>query len=255
MLATLLVLSVLHAAPLDAPRLDVSTNRSVSLLASTAAAAHAYGLLSHEHEPGVPAPANSLPFLRAFGGFFLGFGAQFVVGTLLLVTEIVTLFGASIIAAAFTKGAAAGPILDAGAGVVLGLNGAILPLVSAFPIWLLAAGDVGFSHSFLWTWLSGVATYATFWALQAPLNPELGTFRFLLWPTHLASWFFISLVQSAVVYLTREESSFAARAPSPALLNVRGGRVSLGAPVPGIMADISRPGRLVPMLSLAQGRF
>ena len=255
MLATLLVLSVLHASPADAPRL--SAPRALSLLAPMAARAPSYGQLSHEHEPGVPASGASFSFPRALGGFLAGFGTQLVVGSGLWVTEVVAIFGATFVTAAFTNGQGTQLVLGAGTYAMIYINGALLPLLSALPVWLIAQGLSGYSHSFLWTWLSGLATYGVYWSAQLAMagRSELGAFNLILWPTHLGGWFLTTLVQAVIVQLTREESAFASHAPTPALLNVEGRRLRWGTPLPGLVPDAARPGRLMPMLALAQGRF
>ncbi|MFY0527643.1 hypothetical protein ACN28I_32355 [Archangium gephyra] len=256
MLATLLVLSVLQISPADAPRLDVEPPRALSLLSPSLAAPPSYGLLSHEHAPGRPARSSRFSFLRAFGELFTGFGSQLVVGTGLWAMEVLTLFGATVLSSAFTGGEGTDFVLGAGTHAMIVLNGAILPLLSTLPIWLIASTDLGYSHSFIWTWLSGIATYAAFWSFQYSQPSRYGGLELVLWPTHVASWFLVALVQTAVINLTKERSSsFAARAPAGALLNVDGSRVSLGAPLPVIAPDVSRPGRVVSVFSLAQGRF
>ncbi|WP_375768845.1 hypothetical protein NR798_45410 [Archangium gephyra] len=256
MLATLLVLSVLQFSPVDAPRLDVEPPRGLSLLAPSVATPPDYGLLSHQHEPGRPARSSRFSFLRAFGELFTGFGSQLVVGSGLWAVEVITLFGATVLSSAFTGGDGADFVLGAGTHAMIVLNGAILPLLSTIPIWLIASTDLGYSHSFIWTWLSGVATYAVFWSVQYSLPSRHGGLELVLWPTHVASWFLVALAQTVVINLTKERSSsFAARAPTGALLNVDGARVSVGAPLPVLAPDLSRPGRVVPMFSLAQGRF
>lgn len=256
MLATLLVLSVLQLSPADAPRLDVPEHRGLSLLAPPAAdAPSTYGLLSHEHVPGSPAPSSPFSFWRAFGELFTGFGSQLLVGSGMWAVEVVSLFGATILTSAFTGGQGTDLVLGAGTHAMILINGAVLPLLSTLPIWLIASTDLGYSHSFLWTWLSGVATYATFWTVQARQPSRYGGLELILWPTHVASWFLVALVQTVVIHLTREPSSFLSRAPSPSLLNVEGRRVSVGAPLPVLAPDVSRPGRMLPVFSLAQGRF
>ena len=255
MFATLLVLSVLQLSPADAPRLDTEAPRALSLLTPSAAASHSYGLLSHEHEPGVPANPPTFSVLRAFGEFFAGFGFQLVAGSFLWVTELVAIFGATIFSAAITEGRAAEPVFRAGINTMITLNGLILPLLSAIPIWAIANGSGQFVHSFMWTWLSGVATYAAFWAFQVALPSQAGPLGLLLYPTHVASWLLTALVQTVIIQVTRQDRDFASRAPSPALLNVEGRRVALGTPLPALVPDASRPGRMVPMLALAQGRF
>ncbi|AKJ08423.1 hypothetical protein ATI61_1307 [Archangium gephyra] len=255
MLATLLVLSVLQLSPADAPRLDVEPPRALSLLSPSVAVAHDYGLLSHEHQPGRPVRRSSFSFLRAFGEFVTGFGSQLVVGSGLWAVEVVTLFGATVLSSAFTGGEGTDFVLGAGTHAMILFNGAVLPLLSTLPIWLIASTDLGYSHSFIWTWLSGIATYAAFWSLQYSLPSRHGGLELILWPTHVASWFFVALVQTVVINLTKERSSFASRAPAGALLNVDGTRLSVGAPLPVFAPDVSRPGRVVTVLSLAQGRF
>lgn len=254
MLATLLVLTVLQLSPADAPRLDAPEHRGLSLLAPATAAPPAYGLLSHEHVPGTPARSSPFSFWLAFGELFTGFGSQLLVGSAMWAVEVIGLFGATILTSAFTGGQGADVVLGAGTHAMILINGAVLPLLSTLPIWLLASTDPRYSHSFLWTWLSGIATYATFWAVQSRQPSRHGGLELILWPTHVASWFLVSLVQTAVIHLTREPA-FASRAPSPALLNVEGRRFSVGAPLPVLAPDVSRPGRVVPVFSLAQGRF
>jgi hypothetical protein len=256
MLATLLVLSVLQLSPADVPRLETREHRGLRLLAPAVAAPPAgYGLLSHEHMPGTPARSSPFSFWRAFGELFTGFGSQLLVGSGLWAVEVIGLFGATVFTSAFTGGEGTDAVLGAGVHAMIFINGAVLPLLSTLPIWLIASTDLRYSHSFLWTWLSGVATYATFWAMQARQPSRHGGLELILWPTHVASWFLVALVQTAVIHLTREPVSFASRAPSPALLNVEGRRVSLGTPLPVLAPDVSRPGRVVPVFSLAQGRF
>jgi hypothetical protein len=255
MLATLLVLSVLQFSPADAPRLDVEPPRALSLLSPSVAAPSSYGLLSHEHQPGRPVRSSSFSFLRAFGEFVTGFGSQLVVGSGLWAVEVVTLFGATVLSSAFTGGEGTDFVLGAGTHAMIVFNGAILPLLSTLPIWLIASTDLGYSHSFIWTWLSGIATYAAFWSLQYSLPSRHGGLELILWPTHVASWFFVALAQTVVINLTKERSSFRSRVPGGALLNVDGARVSVGAPLPVLAPDVSRPGRVVPVFSLAQGRF
>src|SRR3712207_4937305 len=104
MLATLLVLSVLHLSPADAPRLDALEHRGLSLLAPAAAAPSGYGLLSHEHVPGHPARSSPFSFWRAFGELFTGFGSQLLVGSAMWAVEVVGLFGATVLTSAFTGG-------------------------------------------------------------------------------------------------------------------------------------------------------
>ena len=256
MLATLLVLSVLQLSPADAPRLDARPPRALSLLAPSLAAPPSYGLLSHEHESGRPARSSPFSFLRAFGELFTGFGSQLLVGSGMWAVEVLGLFGATVLTSAFTGGEGADFVLGAGTHAMIVLNGAVLPLLSTLPIWLIASTDLGYSHGFVWTWLSGVATYAAFWSFQYSQPSRYGGLELILWPTHVGSWFLVALVQTVVIHLTRERSSsHAARAPAPALLNVDGTRVSLGAPLPVLTPDVSRPGRVVPVFSLARGRF
>jgi hypothetical protein len=256
MLATLLVLSVLQFSPADAPRLDAEPPRALSLLAPSLAVPRSYGLLSHEHEPGRPVRPSPFSFLRAFGELVTGFGSQLLVGSGLWAVEVLTLFGATVFTSAFNGGEGTDFVLGAGTHAMIVLNGAVLPLLSTLPIWLIASTDLGYSHSFVWTWLSGIATYAAFWSFQYSQPSRYGGLELILWPTHVGSWFLVALVQTVVVNLTRERySSRAARAPTPALLNVDGSRVSVGAPLPVLAPDVSRPGRVVPVFSLAQGRF
>jgi hypothetical protein len=254
MLATLLVLSVLHLAPADAPRLDALEHRGLSLLAPAAAEPPGYGLLSHEHVPGTPARSSPFSFWRAFGELSTGFGSQLLVGSAMWAVEVIGLFGATALTSAFTGGEGTDVVLGVGTQAMIFINGAVLPLLSSLPIWLIASTDLAYSHSFLWTWLSGLATYATFWAVQSAQPSRYGGLELILWPTHVASWFLVALVQTAVVHLT-QEPLFASRAPSPSLLNVEGRRISLGAPLPVLAPDMSRPGRVVPVFSLARGRF
>jgi hypothetical protein len=255
MLTTLLVISVLQLAPADAPRLDTYEPSSFSLLAPAIAAPRSYGLLSHEHVPGQPARSSAFSVLRAFGELFTGFGSQLLVGTAMFTVEVVSLFGATILTSAFTKDRATDAVLGAGAHMIILINGAILPLLSTIPIWLIASTDLGYSHSFLWTWLSGLATYSAFWVFQLREPLRYGGFELILWPTHVVSWFLVSLVQTVVINLTQERRSFGSRTPATALLNVEGKRVSLGAPLPILAPDVSRPGHVVSVFSLAQGRF
>ncbi|MCY1082913.1 hypothetical protein [Archangium lansingense] len=256
MLATLLVLSVLQFSPADAPRLDAEPPRALSLLAPSLAAPPSYGLLSHEHEPGRPARSSPFSFLRAFGELFTGFGSQLLVGSGMWAVEVISLFGATVLTSAFTGGEGTGFVLDAGTHAMILLNGAVLPLLSTLPVWLIASTDLGYSHSFMWTWFSGVATYAAYWAFQYSLPSRYGGLELILWPTHVGSWLLVALVQTVVVNLTKERhGSYRAMAPTPALLNVDGSRVSVGAPLPVLTPDVSRPGRVVPVFSLAQGRF
>ncbi|WP_152622746.1 hypothetical protein [Archangium violaceum] len=255
MLATLLVLSVLQFSPADAPRLDVEPPRAVSLLSPSVAVSHGYGLLSHEHQPGRPARSSSFSFLRAFGEFVTGFGSQLLVGSGLWAAEVITLFGATVLSSAFTGGQGSDFVLGAGTHAMIVFNGAILPLLSTLPVWLIASTDLGYSHSFIWTWLSGIATYAAFWTLQYSLPSRYGGLELILWPTHVTSWLLVALVQTVVVNLTKERSSSIFRASSGALLTVEGARVSVGAPIPVLAPDVSRPGRVMPVFSLAQGRF
>jgi hypothetical protein len=257
MLATLLVLSVLQLSLVDAPRLDREPPRALSLLSPSLAAPPSYGLLSHEHEPGRPVRSSSFSLLRAFGEFFTGFGSQLLVGSGLWAVEVISLFGATVLSSAFTGGEGTDFVLGAGTHAMIVLNGAILPLLSTLPIWLIASTDLGYSHSFMWTWLSGIATYAAFWSLQYAQPSRYGGLELILWPTHVASWFLVALVQTVVVNLTKERyaSSYRATAPAGALLNVDGARVSVGAPLPVLAPDASRPGRVLPVFSLAQGRF
>jgi hypothetical protein len=256
MLTTLLVISVLQFSPADAPRLDARETSSFSLLSPRVAEPSSYGLLSHEHMPGRPARTSTFSVLRAFGEFFAGFGSQLLIGSGMWAVEVVSLFGATILADAFSGGRDTNTVLGAGTHAMILVNGAILPLLSTIPIWLIASTDLGYSHSFMWTWLSGVATYAAYWAIQYAQPMTHGGLELVLWPTHVGSWLLVALAQTLVVNLTKEEDRrFSSRAPSPALLNVEGKRVSLGAPLPVLAADVSRPGRLVPVFSLAQGRF
>jgi hypothetical protein len=255
MLTTLLVLSVLQLSPADAPRLEAGPPRALRLLAPAIAEPRGYGLLSHEHVPGVPARSSSFSFAPAFGELLTGFGSQLLVGSGMWAVEVIGLFGATVLTSAFTGGEGADLVLGAGTHAMILLNGAVLPLLSTLPIWLIASTDLGYSHSFLWTWLSGVATYAVFWSVQYRQPSRHGGLELILWPTHVGSWFLVALVQTVVVNLTRERYAFAATAPSPALLNVDGPRVSVGAPLPVLASDASRPGRVVPVFSLAQGRF
>ena len=256
MLATLLVLSVLQFSPADAPRLDAAPPRALSLLAPSLAAPPSYGLLSHEHEPGRPPRSSPFSFLRAFGELVTGFGAQLLVGSGMWAVEVLSLFGATMFTSAFTGGEGTDFVLGAGTHAMIVLNGAVLPLLSTVPIWLIASTDLGYSHSFMWTWLSGIATYAAFWAFQYSLPSRYGGLELILWPTHVGSWFLMALAQTVVVNLTRERyHARAAWAPATALLNVDGTRVSVGAPLPVLAPDVSRPGRVVPVFSLAQGRF
>ena len=256
MLTTLLVLSVLQFSPVDAPRLEAREPRALSLLAPTLAAPSGYGLLSHEHVPGVPARHSSFSLLRPLGEFFTGFGTQLLVGTGMWAVEVVALFGATVLTSAFTGGEGVDFVLGAGTHAMILLNGAVLPLLSTLPIWLIASTDLGYSHHFLWTWFSGIATYAAFWAFQYSLPSRYGGLELILWPTHVGSWFLVALAQTVVINLTKERyHSRAPRAPAAALLNVDGTRVSVGAPIPMLAPDVSRPGRVVPVFSLAQGRF
>jgi hypothetical protein len=256
MLTTLLVISVLQFSPADAPRLDTREPSSFSLLAPAVAAPRAYGLLSHEHVPGRPARTSPFSVLRLFGEFFTGFGSQLFVGTGMWAVEVVSLFGATILSSAFTGGRDTDVILGTGTHMMILVNGAVLPLLSTIPIWLIASTELGYRHSFVWTWLSGVAAYGAFWAFQYAQPMRHGGLELILWPTHVASWLVVALAQTVVVNLTKERGSvFDSRAPSTALLNVDGKRVSVGAPLPVIAPDVSRPGRIVSVFSLAQGRF
>lgn len=255
MLTTLLVISVLRLSPADAPRLDTHEPSSFSLLAPALAAPRSYGLLSHEHVPGRPARSSPFSLLRAFGELFTGFGSQLVVGTGMWAVEVVSLFGATVLTSAFTNGEGTDVVLGAGTHMMILLNGAVLPLLSTIPIWLIASTDLGYSHSFMWTWLSGVGTYAAFWAIQYRQPLRYGGLELILWPTHVMSWLVVAAAQTLVVNLTKEDRRFSARAPSTALLNVDGKRLSVGAPLPVLASDVSRPGRVVPVFSLAQGRF
>jgi hypothetical protein len=260
MLTTLLVISVLQLSPADAPRLDTSDSfepSSFSLLSPSIAEPKAYGLLGHEHVPGRRAPRTS-PFsvLRLFGEFFTGFGTQLFIGTGMWAVEVVSIFGASVLSSAFTNGEGTDVILGAGTHMMILLNGAVLPLLSTIPIWLIASTELGYTHSFVWTWLSGAAAYGAFWAFQYARPMRHGGLELILWPTHVLSWFLVAVTQTVVVNLTKERGSvFDSRAPSTALLNVDGKRVSLGAPLPMIAPDVSRPGHVVSVFSLAQGRF
>ncbi len=107
----------------------------------------------------------------------------------------------------------------------------------------------------MWSWLSGVATYAAYWAFQYAQPMRHGGLELVLWPTHVGSWLLVALAQTLVVNLTKEDRRYSALAPSPALFNVDGKRFTVGAPLPVLAADVSRPGRVVPVFSLAQGRF
>ncbi len=255
MLTTLLVISVLQFSPADAPRLDMHEPSSFSLLAPSVAAPTSYGLLSHEHLPGRPARSSPFSVMRAFGEFFSGFGTQLLIGSGMWAVEVVSLFGAAVLTDAFTGGAGTNTVLGAGTHAMILVNGAILPLLSTIPIWLIASTELRYSHSFMWTWLSGVATYAAYWAIQYAQPMRYGGLELVLWPTHVGSWLLVALAQTVVVNLTKEDRRFSARAPSTALLNVDGARVSMGAPLPVLASDVSRPGRVVPVFSLAQGRF
>ncbi|PTL76675.1 hypothetical protein [Vitiosangium sp. GDMCC 1.1324] len=259
MLATLLVLSVLQFSPADAPRLDAQETRALSLLAPVAAASSGYRLLSHEHDPGVGVSPRSSPFSfwRAFGQFSAGFGAQLLVGSAMWAVETLALFGTAAFDSTYNGGAGTRTILGSGIQTMIILNGAVLPFLSALPIWLISKIDRGYLHSFPWTWLSGVATYAAYWAVWAAQPLRYDGLELVLWPTHVGSWLLVSLVQAIVVHLTREPdpSAFEATSVTAALVNVNGSRVSVGAPLPTLTADASRPGRMVPVFSLAQGRF
>jgi hypothetical protein len=255
MLTTLLVISVLQFSPADAPRLDTREPSSFSLLAPRVAAPTRYGLLSHEHLPGRPARTSSFSVVLAFGEFFAGFGSQLLIGTGMWAVEVVSLFGATVLADSFSGGRDTNAVLGAGTYAMILVNGAILPLLSTIPIWLIASTDLGYSHSFMWTWLSGVATYAAYWAIQYAQPMTHGGLELVLWPTHVGSWLLVALAQTVVVNLTKEDRRFSSRVPPAALLNVDGQRVSLGAPLPVLASDVSRPGRVVPVFSLAQGRF
>lgn len=256
MLTTLLLLSVLHASP-DVPLRGTHEPHALSLLspaaASPAASHHGFQL---GHRPGGSRRhgSSSSPW-RPLGEFFTGFGSQLLVGTGLWAVEVVTLYGATFLVSAFTGGRGSDFILGAGAQTMILLNGGILPLLSTVPIWLIASTDLRYSHSFWWTWLSGAATYTAFWAFQLALPSRHGGLELILWPTHVASWALVALVQTLVINLTKEEGGLLARAPSSALLNVDGSRVSLGTPLPLLAPDVARPGRIVPVFSLAQGRF
>jgi hypothetical protein len=257
MLTTLLVLSVLQFSPADAPRLGSHEPPAFHLLTpAVAAPAPGFSLLSHEHEPGRPRRrSSSFSLLWPLGEFFAGFGSQLVVGTGMWAVEVVSLFGATVLTSAFTNGEGVDFVIGAGAHAMILLNGTVLPLLSTLPIWLIASIDLRYSHSFLWTWFSGLATYAAYWAVQFARPTTHGGLELVLWPNHVASWFLVSLVQTLVVNLTKESRSFDARAPRTALLNVEGKRVSVGAPLPVLAADVSRPGRVLPVFSLAQGHF
>ena len=260
MLSTLLVLSVLQFSPVDAPRLDVYEPSALRLLTpSVAEPSSSFSLMGHDHEPGRgrrSRRSSSFSMLRPLGEFFTGFGSQLVVGTGLWAVEVVSLFGATVLTTAFTGGEGVDFVIGAGAHAMILLNGTILPLLSTIPIWFIASTDLGYSHSFLWTWFSGVATYAAFWAVQFALPSRHGGLELVLWPTHVASWFLVSLVQTVFINLTKEPGgAFDAKAPGPALFNVDGKRFSVGAPLPVLAADASRPGHVLPVFSLAQGRF
>jgi hypothetical protein len=254
MLTTLLLLSVLHASP-DVPLREAHEPRAFSLLSPDVLPSASPGRYAHEHKPGRPhRRGSSGSLLRPLGEFFTGFGAQLLVGTGLWTVEVITLFGATFLTAAFTGGHGAEFILGAGAHTMVLLNGAVLPLLSTLPIWLIASTDLRYSHSFWWTWLSGAATYAAFWAFQFAQPSRYGGLELVLWPTHVASWALVALAQTVVINLTKERRDFLAHAP-PALLNVDGARVSLGAPLPMLAPDVRRPGHILPVFSLAQGRF
>ncbi len=256
MLTTLLLLSVLHASP-DVPLRGTQEPSALALLSpasvSPAASHHGFQL---GHRPGGSRRhgSTSSPW-RPIGEFFTGFGSQLLVGTGLWMVEVITLFGATFLTSAFTGGEGADIVLGAGAQTMILLNGGILPLLSTVPIWLIASTDLRYSHSFWWTWLSGAASYAAFWAFQLALPSSHGGLELVLWPTHVASWALVALVQTLVINLTKEDSELFSRALSPALLNVDGSRVSLGTPLPMLAPDVARPGRIVPVFSLAQGRF
>jgi hypothetical protein len=255
MLTTLLVISVLQLSPADAPRLDTRETSSFSLLAPSVAVPHSYGLMGHEHVPGRPARSSPFSVLRVFGEFFTGFGTQLFIGTGMWAVEVVSLFGTAILTDAFTGGAGTDTVLGAGTHAMILVNGAILPLLSTIPIWLIASTELGYRHSFVWTWLSGVATYAAYWAFQYAQPMRHGGLELVLWPTHVGSWLLVALAQTIVVNLTKEDRRYSARAPSTSLLNVDGKRLTVGAPLPVLASDVSRPGRVLPVFSLAQGRF
>ncbi len=260
MLTTLLVISVLQFSPADAPRLESSDTfepSSFSLLAPAVAAPRAYGLLGHEHQPGRPPRSSPFSVLRLFAEFFTGFGTQLVIGTGMWAVEVVSLFGATALSSAFGNGEGTDTLIGAGAHMMILINGAVLPLLSTIPIWLIASTELGYSHSFTWTWLAGAAAYGAFWAFQYALPMRHGGLELILWPTHVMSWLVVAAAQTLVVNLTKERggSMFDSRAPSTSLLNVHGERVSLGVPLPVIAPDVSRPGHVVSVFSLAQGRF
>ena len=85
-----------------------------------------------------------------------------------------------------------------------------------------------------------------------------GGLELTLRPTHVMSWLAGRRgADPLVVNLTKERggSMFDSRAPSTSLLNVHGERVSLGVPLPVIAPDVSRPGHVVSVFSLAQWCF
>lgn len=254
MLATLLVVSVLQFSP-DAPRLEVPEPPALNLLLPGAALYVSPSRFMHEHEPGVtPRGTSSFSLLRPFGEFLASAGVQLVVGSILWAVEATALFGTAFFTAAFTNGAGVDAVLGAGTYAMIALNGAILPLLSTLPVWLIASTDLGHSYSFLWTWFSGLATYGVFWAVQFSRPNGDSGLHLVLWPTHAASWLLTALVQTLVVNLTREEWS-ADRPPLGALLSIHGSHMSVGAPLPVLVPDASHPGQVLPVFSLARGRF
>jgi hypothetical protein len=256
MIATLLVLCALQSSPVDVPRLDAPGPRALSLLSPEAAAPRPYGFLDHEHEhvPGTPARSSAFSVLRVTGEFLAGFGTQLLVGSGMWAVEVVGLFGAAYLTAS-AGGVNTELLFSTGARAMVLVNGTLLPLLGALPVWLIASTALEYSHHFVWTWLSGVAAYSVFWAVQLSQPSRYGGLESILWPTHAASWLLTTLVQILVVNLTEEPRFRVSRAPSSALLNVEGKRLSWGAPLPMIAPDVSRPGRVVPVFSLAGGRF
>ncbi len=132
------------------------------------------------------------------GGFLL-----VTCGTILLVVELLGIFGTSFVIAAFTEGKVAqSPVSFIGI-LAFTVNILILPLLgSLFMILFRKAGNKtnppGIRNFFLST-LSGGIVYAAFFVYLYYNAPE--PIFLIVWPVHLGSWILVTFVQTVTMQL------------------------------------------------------
>ena len=98
--------------------------------------------------PAGPRAPRPSPSCASSAQFFTGFGTHLVIGTGMWAVEVVSLFGATALSSAFPgNGEGTDTLIGAGAHMMILINGAVLPLLSTIPIWLIASTELGYTST------------------------------------------------------------------------------------------------------------